>query len=152
MPDALSPIVPHLIVAGGAAAIEFYKKAFGAEEVFRLPGPQGKIMHASLRIGGGTLMLVDDMPEMCGGQSRAPGALGGTPVTIHLNVADVDAAWKKAVAAGATVEMPLADMFWGDRYGVLKDPFGHSWSMSTHRRDVSPEEIKAAMEALSKKQ
>jgi uncharacterized glyoxalase superfamily protein PhnB len=135
-------VTPHLICAGAADAIEFYKKAFGAVETARLPGPQGKIMHAMLRIGDSALMLVDEMPEW---GALGPKALKGSPVTIHLYVDDVDAFAARAVKAGAKITMPVEDMFWGDRYGKLEDPFGHHWSLATHLRDVSPEEMQQAM-------
>jgi PhnB protein len=134
-------VTPHLVCAGAADAIEFYKKAFGAVEMMRLPGPQGKLMHASVRIGDSIVMLVDEFPE-CG--SLGPKALKGSPVTLHLSVPDVDATVADAVEAGAKITMPVADMFWGDRYGQLEDPFGHRWSVATHIRDMSPEEIKKA--------
>jgi PhnB protein len=138
IPDGMHSLTPHLVCDGAAAAIEFYKQAFGAVEESRLPGPDGKLVHASVRIGDSPLMLVDEMPGM-GVQS--PKSLKGSPVTIHLYVPDADATFARAVAAGATAVMPPADMFWGDRYGVLKDPFGHSWSIATHQRDLTPEEI-----------
>ena len=123
---------PHLCVDDAAKAIEFYKKAFGAVELGRHAASDGKrLMHASLRINNSLLMLCDDFPEMTGGKSRTPKALGGSPVTIHLQVPDVDAVWKQALAAGAEVEFPLADQVWGDRYGIVRDPFGHSWSLGT---------------------
>jgi PhnB protein len=125
-------IAPHLFVDDAAKAIEFYKKAFSATELGRHPAPDGKrLMHAALLINGSLVMLCDDFPEMCGGKSRTPKALGGSAVTIHMQVADVDAKWQQAVAAGAEIEVPLADQFWGDRYGTVRDPFGHSWSMGT---------------------
>jgi uncharacterized glyoxalase superfamily protein PhnB len=138
----VSSVTPYLICAGASDAIEFYKRAFGAEEMVRLPTPDGKIMHACLRINGGTVMLSDEYPDhgMVG-----PAALKSSPVTIHLMVPDVDAAFARAVEAGATVTMELADQFWGDRYGSLRDPFGHSWSLATHVRDMTPEEIRKAM-------
>ena len=142
IPDGMHSLTPHLVCANAAAAIDFYVKAFHAVEQGRLPGPGGKIMHASLRIGDSALMLVDEMPEW---GSLGPKSLKGSPVTIHLYVQDVDAAVAQAVAAGAKVTMPVADMFWGDRYGQLEDPFGHRWSVATHTRDVSPEEMKKAM-------
>jgi uncharacterized glyoxalase superfamily protein PhnB len=142
IPDGMHSLTPHLVCANAAAAIDFYVKAFNAVEQGRLPGPGGKIMHASLRIGDSALMLVDEMPEW---GSLGPKSLKGSPVTIHLYVQDVDAAVEQAVAAGAKVTMPVADMFWGDRYGQLEDPFGHRWSVATHTRDVSPEEMKKAM-------
>ena len=124
-------LVPHLVVKGAAAAIEFYKAAFGAVEVRRMPEMGGgpRLMHAELTIGDSTLMLCDDFPEYCGGGSRAPS--GPSPVTLHLCVPDCDATIAQATTAGATVTMPADDMFWGDRYGKLTDPFGHEWSFST---------------------
>jgi PhnB protein len=119
---------PHLVCGGAAEAIEFYKKAFGAAEVMRLPGPGGKLMHASVTINGATVLLVDEMPEY---GVLGPVKIGGTAVTLHLVVPDVDAAFARAIDAGATETMAVADQFWGDRYGVLKDPFGHSWSLAT---------------------
>jgi PhnB protein len=142
IPDGMHTITPHLVCAGAADAIAFYIKAFNAVEELRMPGPDGRLMHAMLRIGDSPLMLVDEYPEM---GARGPQSIGGSPVTIHLMVEDVDATVAQAVAAGAKVTMPVADMFWGDRYGVLQDPFGHSWSVATHKQDLSPEQIKAAM-------
>ena len=141
IPDGMHALTPHLICAGAAAAIEFYKEAFGAVEQMRLPGPNGRLMHAMVRIGDSMLMLVDEMPEW---GALGPKALKGSPVTIHHFVPDVDASLARAVAAGAKVTMPAADMFWGDRYAQLEDPFGHSWSVATHIRDVSPEEMRLA--------
>ena len=140
-PSCMRSITPHLICAGASDAIEFYKKAFGAEEMMRLPGPNGRLMHGSVRIGDSMVMLVDEVPEW---GTLGPKALKGSPVTIHLMVDDVDAIFAQAVAAGATVKMPVADMFWGDRYGLVVDPFGHVWSIATHMRDLTPEEIAAA--------
>ena len=148
VPEGMHTVTPHLVCAGAADAIEFYKKAFNAVEVGRLPGPQGKLMHAMLRIGDSGVMLVDEFPE-CG--SLGPKSLKGSPVTIHLYVDNVDAVVKRAVAAGAKVTMPVEDMFWGDRYGRLEDPFGHHWSVATHLRDVSPDEMKQAMTATAGK-
>jgi PhnB protein len=126
------PVTPHLCVTDGPAAMEFYKKAFGATEVSRMPAEDGKrLMHAELTVLGGKLMLHDDFPEYHGGKSESAKALGGTPVTLHLEVPDIDAAMAKAAAAGAAVTMPAQDMFWGDRYGQVTDPFGHRWSFST---------------------
>ena len=144
----LRSITPHLVCAGASDAIEFYQNAFGAEETFRLPGADGKLMHASVKIGDSMVMLVDEMPEW---GALGPKALKGTPVTIHLMVDDVDAVFAQAVASGGTVKMPVADMFWGDRYGQVIDPFGHVWSIATHVRDLTPEEIAAAgREAMAK--
>ncbi|EHI11548.1 VOC family protein [Mycolicibacterium thermoresistibile] len=139
-------VMPHLTVSDAAAAIDFYVRAFGAEELGRVPGPDGKkLYHAAVRINGATVMLQDDYPEMTGGRSMTPEALGGSPVTIHLVVTDIDARFQRAVDAGATVVMNLEDAFWGDRYGVLRDPFGHMWSMGQPVREVSAEEIAAAV-------
>lgn len=135
-------LTPHLVCAGAAAAIDFYVKAFNAIELVRLPAPNGKLMHAMVKIGDSPLMLFDEAPEW---GSRSPQTLKGTPVILHMYVADVDAAMAQALAAGATLTMPATDMFWGDRYGVITDPFGHQWSLATHIRDVSPEEIQAEM-------
>lgn len=124
-------VAPHLFVDNAPAAIDFYKKAFGAEEQHRAVAPDGKrLMHASLTINGAMVMLCDDFPEYSG-KSRTPKALGGSPVIIHLQVPDVDTLWAQAVAAGAEIEMPLADQFWGDRYGLLRDPYGHTWSLGS---------------------
>ncbi|MDT5101148.1 MAG: PhnB protein [Mycobacterium sp.] len=138
-------VLPHLIVDDAAAAIDFYVKAFGAVELGRVPGPDGKLVHAALAINGSTVMLNDDFPEMSGGKSMTPKALGGSPVTIHLVVTDVDAKFQQAIDAGASVVMPVDDQFWGDRYGVLRDPFGHQWSMGQPVREVSMDEIEEAM-------
>lgn len=147
IPDGMHTLTPHLVCAGAADAIEFYKKAFNAVEGQRLPGPDGKLMHGSVVIGDSMLMLVD---ENAAWGMLGPKSLKGSPVTIHLYVQDVDATMAQAVAAGATVTMPVADMFWGDRYGVLQDPFGHNWSVATHQRDLSPQEIQEAMAKMDK--
>lgn len=145
IPDDMHSVTPHLVCAGAVGAIEFYKKAFNAVEAGRLPGPQGKLMHAMIRIGDSPVMLVDEMPEW---GSFGPKSLRGSPVTIHLYVEDVDAVVARALAAGAKITMPVADMFWGDRYGKLEDPFGHHWSVATHIRDVSPAEMQQAMQNM----
>ena len=145
VPDGMHTVTPHLVCAGAADAIEFYKKAFNAEEGARLPGSQGKLMHAMIRIAGSAVMLADEFPEWGG---LGPKSLKGSPVTIHLYVEDVDSFVKQAVAAGAKITMPLDDMFWGDRYCKLEDPFGHHWSVATHVRDASPEEIQQAMQKM----
>jgi PhnB protein len=146
--QGMSPVVPHLVCAGAASAIEFYKKAFGAEEVMRLPGPDGKLIHACVTINGAPIFLVDEMIEH---GAPGPKTLKGSPVIIHLNVKDVDAFAKRAAAAGAKITMQPADMFWGDRYGQLEDPFGHRWSVATHLKDMTPDEIKASMQQTMKK-
>ena len=144
IPPGMHTITPHLVCKDAAAAIEFYKEAFGAVEQMRLPGPDGKLMHAMVRIGDSMLMLVDEFPEM---HVSGPQALGGSPVTIHLSVADADAAFRRATAAGATVRMPVTDMFWGARYGMVQDPSGHQWSIATQVRNLTPEQIVEAMKA-----
>lgn len=140
-----SNVIPHLVVSNAAAAIDFYKSAFGAEEIARHTAPgTDKIMHAHLRINGGDLMLNDDFCAQMGQKSETPEALGGSPVTLHLQVPDADAVWGQALAAGAEVSFPLADQFWGDRYGQLRDPFGHKWSIGQTIRTLSPQEMEAA--------
>jgi uncharacterized glyoxalase superfamily protein PhnB len=141
IPDDMHAVTPHLVCKGAAAAMDFYQKAFGAVDMGRLADKQGKLMHGMVRIGDSTIMLVDENPEW---GLLGPTALKGSPVTIHLYVEDVDATVKRAVAAGAKITMPVADMFWGDRYGKLEDPFGHQWSVATHIRDMTPEEVEAA--------
>jgi len=124
-------LVPHLVVNGAAKAIEFYKSALGAVEIARMPAEDGtRLMHAELKIGDASLFLCDDFPEYCGGVAGAPKPGVPTPVTLHLDVTDCDAAIAKAESAGATVKMPAMDMFWGDRYGKITDPFGHEWSFA----------------------
>jgi PhnB protein len=136
---------PHLVVNDAAAAIDFYVRAFDAVELGRVPGPDGRLIHAALRINGFVVLLNDDFPETCGGKSMTPKSLGGTPVTIHLTVTDVDTKFQRALDAGATIVAPLEDQFWGDRYGVVADPFGHRWSLGQPVREVSTEDIAAAM-------
>jgi uncharacterized glyoxalase superfamily protein PhnB len=145
VPAHMQVLSPHLVCAGAAEAIAFYKKAFGATEMTRLAGKGGKLMHACVEVCGSSVMLVDEMPEW---GALSPKSLKGTPVTIHLYVDDVDQFVKRAVKAGATVKMPVADMFWGDRYGVIVDPFGHNWSIATHQRDVTEKEMREAMKAM----
>ena len=150
IPAEHQALIPHLVCEGAAKAIEFYKKAFGATEVSSMPAPDGKrVMHAEIRIDGKALFLCDDFPEFGDGKCESPKALGGTPVTIHRYVSDCDAAIQRAIDAGATAKMPPQDVFWGDRYGVLRDPFGHSWSVATHIRDVTPAEIQQAMKQMA---
>jgi len=147
IPDGMHTVTPHLICAGAADAIEFYKKTFNAVEIGRMAGPQGKLLHGAIRIGDSTVMLVDEFPDW---GSFGPKSLKSSPVTIHLYVEDVDAFVAHAAAAGAKITMPLQDMFWGDRYCKLEDPFGHQWSVATHVRDVSPDEMQqAAQKACS---
>jgi len=145
IPEGFHSVTPHLVCAGAAAAIDFYKQAFGAAEVGRLPMPDGRVAHAEIRIGDSRIMLADDFPEY---GSHGPQTLKGTPVYIHLYVNDADAAWDQALAAGAKPVMPLADMFWGDRYGQVEDPFGHRWSIATHQREVTPEQMQIDMQKM----
>ncbi|HZS34984.1 MAG TPA: VOC family protein [Methylomirabilota bacterium] len=140
IPDGYRTVTPYITVHGAAQAIDFYKRAFGAQEVERMTGPDGKsVMHAEIRIGDSVVMLSDESPQS---GTRSPQALGGATGSIFLYVPDVDAAFKRAVDAGAKPLMPPADMFWGDRFGKLVDPFGHHWGMATHKEDLSPEEIR----------
>ena len=139
IPAGHHTVTPHMVLRNSAQAIEFYKKAFGAVEIMRMPGPEGKgIGHAELKIGDSFIYMADEWP---GTSLSSPEKLGGTTVSIHLYVKDADALFKQAVAAGAKVEMPLMDMFWGDRFGKVMDPFGHSWSIATHKEDVPPDEM-----------
>jgi PhnB protein len=146
IPDGLHAITPHLVVKGASEAIEFYKQAFGAEEIYRMPfpGPNGqvKLGHAELQIGDSRLFLADEFPQQ---GANAPN--GSSPVSIHLFVTDADAVFGRAVESGATVSMPLANMFWGDRFGKLVDPFGHHWSIATHLEDLTPEQMQERMAA-----
>ena len=148
IPQGYHTVTPTLVVDEAARAIDFYQKALGAEETLRMPGPGGKIMHAEIRIGDSVIMLNDEMPEM---GARSPKAYGGTPVRFYVYVDDVDAAWKRAVDAGARPVMPLQDMFWGDRTGCLEDPFGHLWNLAQHVGDPTPEEIQKGQEAFISK-
>lgn len=142
IPDGCHTVTPHLIVRGADKAIDFYKKAFGAKELSRCPGPNGKTMHAEIQIGNSHVYMCEECPDM---GAKSPQAYNGSTVTIHLYVEDVDSSYKKAVAAGATATMPVSDMFWGDRFGKLKDPFGHDWSIATHKEDLTPKEIEKRM-------
>ena len=144
IPQGFRSLTPHLVVSPAAKAMEFYARAFGAEELFRMPGPDGKdIMHASMRIGDSVFMLNDPMGPP--NQTSAPSQAKTTTVVLHIYTPDVDALAKRATQAGAKVLMPVADMFWGDRYGQLADPFGHVWSIATKTEDPSPEEVARRM-------
>ena len=146
IPEGQHTITPYLTINGADEAIAFYRKAFGAQEIGRMPGPGGKgVGHAELKIGDSFLYLADVCPEMGG---HTPKSLGGSPVGIHLYVENVDAVFDRAVAAGATPKVPPQDMFWGDRFGKLVDPFGHSWAIATHIEDVSAEEMKRRSDAF----
>jgi PhnB protein len=137
IPRGYHTVTPSLVVRDAAKALEFYRKAFGAQETLRMPAPGGKIMHAEFRIGDSVIMLMDEMPEM----SKSPQSLGGSPVGFYVYVENVDAAWKRAIEAGGKQVMPLQDMFWGDRTGCVEDPFGHKWNLAQHVGDPTPEEI-----------
>jgi uncharacterized glyoxalase superfamily protein PhnB len=149
IPEGFRTVTPHLVIKDAGKAIDFYKKAFGAEEIVRMPGPDGQsVMHAEIKIGDSVIMICEECPEY---GAKSPLALNGTPVTIHLYVENADTAFNKAVKAGAKAEMPVSDTFWGDRYGKLSDPFGHHWSVATHVKDVTPEQCaKAAAEMFAK--
>jgi PhnB protein len=144
-PDGYHSVTPYLVVKDAAHAIEFYKKVFGAQELFRLGGPDGKVGHAELRIGDSVLMLADEAPQM---GSLAPPTIGGSPVRILLYVDNVDDVVPRAVAAGAKIVRPVADQFYGDRAGGIEDPYGHYWHVATHKEDVSPDEMKRRAAAL----
>jgi PhnB protein len=144
VPDGYHTVTPYLIINGAAQAIEFYKRAFGAAELVRMPDPQGRIGHAEIKIGDSMIMLADEHQEM---GYRGPRTLGGTSVSILLYVADVDTMFDRAIKAGAKSQRPVADQFYGDRMGTLEDPFGHVWTIGTHIEDVSPEEMKRRMAA-----
>lgn len=145
IPEGYHTATPYLIIKDAAQAIEFYKKAFNAEELCRIPSPDGdRLIHSAVKIGDSILFIMDEVPQM---GALGPKSLGGSSVTIHLYVEDVDSLYNQAVKAGAEVRMPLADQPWGDRYGSLTDPFGHSWGLATHIEDVSFEEVNRRFEA-----
>jgi PhnB protein len=147
IPEGYHSVTPYLIVKGAANAIEFYKSAFGATEVMRMPGPNDTVMHAEIKIGDSPVMLADE-PE--GGQHRNPLAVGGTPVSLMVYVEDVDTVFNQTVSLGAKATRPVQDQFYGDRSGTLTDPFGHVWTIGTHKEDVSSEEMERRMAALQK--
>ncbi len=144
IPDGYHTATPYLIIRGAGAAIEFYKKAFGATELFRFPTPDGKIGHAEIKIGDSPIMMADEYPEM---GYNGPQTLGGSPVSVMIYVEDVDTVFNRAVDAGATVKEAVQDKFYGDRIGTLVDPFGHVWHVSTHREDISLEEMEKRAKA-----
>jgi PhnB protein len=148
IPQGFHSATPYLTLNEAAKAIDFYKRAFGAQELMRMPMPDGKIGHAEIKIGDSIIMIGDEMP---GSPAKSPKTVGGTTAGVMLYVDDVDAIFKQAVAAGAQVDSPVADMFWGDRYGRLKDPFGHSWAVATHVEDVTPEEMSQRMQEMMAK-
>ncbi len=146
VPSGFHTLTAHLTVGDGNQAVDFYKRAFGAKEVARMPAPDGSLMHAELKIGNSMIMLAGEMP----GGSKSPKSLGGSPVTLNLYVSDADDFFMRAVQAGARVTMPLANQFWGDRYGQLEDPFGHIWAVATHIENLTPQEMmKRAQAAFS---
>jgi PhnB protein len=147
IPDGYHSATPYLIIDGAARALDFYKRAFDAKELMRIPAPNDRIGHAEIRIGNSVIMLADEHPEM---DARSPAHYGGSPVSILLYLEDVDKQFQQAIAAGATEIRPVADQFYGDRSGTLKDPFGHSWHLSTHKEDVPPEELNRRMSAMHK--
>ncbi len=146
IPEGYHSVTPYLIISGAADAIEFYKKAFGAIELLRMPYPDGKIGHAEIKIGDSPIMLADEVPDM---KYLSPKTLGGSPVSILLYVEDVDTVFNRAVAAGATQDRPVEDKFYGDRAGSLIDPFGHTWHVATHKEDVTPEEMERRSKAAA---
>jgi PhnB protein len=148
IPDGYHSVTPYLTVNDAAKAIDFYKRAFDATEVVRMQSPHGKVMHAEIRIGDSMVMLADEMP---GADTRSPQSLGGTTSAVFIYTKDVDATYQKAVSAGAKAIAQPTDMFWGDRYGKLTDPFGHSWGLATHKEDVAPEEMKRRSEEFTAK-
>jgi PhnB protein len=147
IPEGYHSVTPYLIVNGGAQAIDFYKRAFGATELFRMEGPDGKMGHAEIRIGDSPVMLADEYPDM---GFRSPRSLGGAGVSLMIYVEDVDAQFRQAIAAGAKELRPVKDQFYGDRSGTLEDPFGHVWTISTHKEDVSSEEMRRRSEEMMK--
>jgi PhnB protein len=146
VPDGFYTVTPYLVVRGAAKALDFYAKAFGAEERLRMPGPDGAVMHGEFKIGNSIIMIGEENPQM---GALSPQAIGGTAVSLMLYVADVDAVFARATKAGCTAQMPPTDMFWGDRYGKLKDPFGHDWAIATHKEDVAPQEMAKRMAAMA---
>jgi PhnB protein len=148
IPEGYRTVTPYLSVKGADQAIEWYKKALGAEEVVRMPGPDGKLMHGEIKIGDSMVMLSEEFPEQ---GHKSPQSLGGSGVSIHLYVRDCDASYKRAVDAGAKGNMPPMDMFWGDRFGKFTDPYGHQWSVATHIEEVEPAEMEKRMQAEMKK-
>ena len=147
IPEGYQTVTPYLVIQGAGAAIDYYKKVFGATERMRMPAPGGMIGHAELTIGGSVIMLADEFPQM---GFSGPKAIGGTPVSLMLYVPNVDEVFKRAVDAGAKPLRPVADQFYGDRMGTLEDPFGHVWSIGTHVEDVSPEEMRRRSEDMMK--
>ena len=146
IPDGYHTVTPYLIVSDANAAIDFYSRAFGATERYRMPGPDGQVMHAELQVGNSILMLSDENPGM---GALSPESVGGTPASFLIYTEDVDAAFARAVEAGAEEAQPPTDMFWGDRFARVLDPFGHPWALATHVEDVGPEEIDRRLQAMA---
>ncbi len=144
IPDGYHSVTPYLIIKGATAALDYYTRAFGAVELFRMPAPEGKIGHAEIKIGDSPIMLADEAPEM---GYKSPQSLGGSPVSIMIYVEDVDTVFNRAIAAGGKEQRPVKDQFYGDRSGTLEDPFGHVWHVATHKEDVSPEEMERRAKA-----
>jgi PhnB protein len=147
IPDGYSSVTPYLIVSGAANALDYYKMAFDAQELMRMPGPDGKIAHAELQIGNSRIMLADESPQM---GHKSPQTLGGSGTGLMLYVADVDDTFQRAVSGGGKIVQPVTDQFYGDRSGTIADPFGHHWTIATHIEDVSPEEMKRRMDEATK--
>ena len=147
IPDGFHSVTPYLCIHGAAAAIDFYKRAFGAKEIMRMPQPDGRVGHAEIQIGDSRVMMADEFPEM---DFRAPQSYGGSPVHLHVYVEDVDTVFKQALAAGGKEVRPVQDQFYGDRLGTVADPFGHVWHLSTHKEDLTPEEIGKRAAAMHK--
>ena len=145
IPDGYHSVTANLVINGASKAIDWYKQALGAQELYRMPGPDGRLMHAEIKIGDSVVMLTDEMPEMGG---KGPLTVGGTPVSLMIYCKDCDALFNRAVGAGASVRMPLEDAFWGDRWGMVTDPFGHVWSVATRKKNLSVPEMKHAMDAF----
>jgi uncharacterized glyoxalase superfamily protein PhnB len=149
IPDGFHTVTPSIVLSNSKEAIEFYKKAFDAKEIYQMPTPDGKTMHAMIQIGDSFVMMSDEFPQM---GARSPTTIGGTPITIHLYVKDSDKTYNQAIKYGATPTMPIMDAFWGDRCGSIVDPFGHSWMISTHKKDMTPGEMHKAAEEFMVKQ
>ena len=145
IPDGYHTATPYLIVTGAARALDFYKRAFGAQEVLRMDSPDGKVMHAEIKIGDSHIMLADEYPDM---DARSPQTIGGTPVSLMLYLEDADGVTARAVSAGAKLLRPVQDQFYGDRCGTIADPFGHKWTIATHKEDVSPDEVRKRAAAM----
>jgi PhnB protein len=148
-PEGVHTLTPYISIKGASEALAFYQAALGAEELYRLDTPDGRVGHAELRIGDSRLMLADEMPDMADAVARSPRTLGGTTFGLHVYVADVDAAFQRAIAAGGTVKRPVQDQFYGDRSGTFADPFGHVWTLATRIEEVSPEEMRRRIEKLN---